>query len=145
MRYLRHKEAAKEASSLLEVAPNATGALKSRARAYEALGLFKQALSDVVAVNRGDAATQETREMERRLKDAVAGRRERPASAPSAAAAPSRPLNPNSPITVKASLGSETKILHVGIAVTYAELLDQVHSKFPGSGRHYLLALHCTS
>ena len=43
--------------------------------AYESQGLFKQALTDVQQVNRSDAATTESKENEKRLKEIVAGRR----------------------------------------------------------------------
>ncbi len=47
MPHFRWKDAAKECSAILEAAPNQAAALKTRAKAYEQQGLFKQALSDV--------------------------------------------------------------------------------------------------
>lgn len=43
--------------------------------AYESQGLFKQALTDIQQVNRSDATSPETKEIEKRLKDIVSGRR----------------------------------------------------------------------
>lgn len=43
--------------------------------AYESQGLFKQALTDIQQVNRTDAASTETKDIEKRLKDLVSGRR----------------------------------------------------------------------
>ncbi|KIY95440.1 hypothetical protein MNEG_12524 [Monoraphidium neglectum] len=74
----RFKEAAKECSNALDIAPNSAKALQRRARSLEQQGLYKQALSDIqaaLAVPKTDAATDESRDIERRLRDAVAGRR----------------------------------------------------------------------
>ncbi len=46
-----------------------------RAKAYEQLGQLKQALADLQRANRLDAATPDTRESERRLKDLVGGKK----------------------------------------------------------------------
>ncbi len=78
----RFKEAAKDASTVLEIQPSSTAALKARAKAYEQLGFLTKALADVQAVNKTDSATAETREMEARLKDAVSSPKTRPTSAP---------------------------------------------------------------
>lgn len=48
----RFKEAAKEASAVLELTPGSAAALKTRAKAYEAQGLLKQALADVQVTGR---------------------------------------------------------------------------------------------
>jgi tetratricopeptide (TPR) repeat protein len=48
----RFKEAAKECSNALDIAPNSAKALQRRARSLEQQGLYKQALSDIQAVNR---------------------------------------------------------------------------------------------
>ncbi len=43
---------------------------------------------------------------------------------------------PNFPynITVKATMGEETRLLHVSIMVSYAELYEAIKGKFPGTG-----------
>lgn len=48
----RFKEASKECGHALAIAPSSAKALQRRARALEQLGLYKQALSDVQAINR---------------------------------------------------------------------------------------------
>ncbi|GIL98935.1 hypothetical protein Vretimale_4252, partial [Volvox reticuliferus] len=60
----RFKEAVKECTSALEVAPNSVRALQRRAKAYEQQGLYKMALADIMAINRTDNASPETQEQE---------------------------------------------------------------------------------
>ena len=55
----RYKEAVNECTSALDVAPNNQKALLRRAKALEAMGLYKQALSDVQKVNKLDDAPPE--------------------------------------------------------------------------------------
>ena len=43
--------------------------------AYENQGLFKQALTDIEKVNRSEATSAETKEIEKRLKEIVSGKR----------------------------------------------------------------------
>ena len=62
----------KECTSALEVVPNSLRALQRRAKAYEQQGLYKQALSDVAAINKTDQATQETQVRLRRNTIAMA-------------------------------------------------------------------------
>ncbi len=38
-------------------------------------------------------------------------------------------------ITIKATLNGESRLLYADLNVSYASLLDQVKSKFPGCGR----------
>lgn len=55
----RYKEAVNECTSALEVAPDNQKALLRRAKALEAMGLYKQALSDVQKANRADDSAPE--------------------------------------------------------------------------------------
>ncbi len=55
----RYKEAVNECTSALDVQPNNQKALLRRAKALEAMGLYKQALSDVQKVNKLDDAPPE--------------------------------------------------------------------------------------
>lgn len=134
----RYKEAVKECTCALDVQPNSVKALSYRAKAYEQQGLYKQALSDVQAINKTESATIETRDSEKRLKDIMAGRN-RPASAANGAA--SRPAQRASPknsmpyyFTAKCTLGSETRLVHMSHNVTYADLYTSVKAKFPSAG-----------
>ncbi|KAI8470898.1 MAG: hypothetical protein J3K34DRAFT_508325 [Monoraphidium minutum] len=155
----RFKDAARECTAALTAAPGMAKALQRRARSLEMQGLYKAALSDIQAVNRTPAATDESREAERRLRDTLAGRR--PASpagaasavvpAPAAAngAAARGAAAPNAQaaaaaaaaqrgqlfaVSAKVSLGDETRQLHLTSASTYAQLLDLVKAKFPDAG-----------
>ena len=57
----RYKEAINECSAALELNPNYTRALIRRAKAYEQMQHYKQALSDLQKINRGEDATPDTR------------------------------------------------------------------------------------
>jgi hypothetical protein len=105
-------------------------------------------------MRRSDSASEESRETERRLRDALAGRRPaglggtglaaaNGAGTPGAGAAAQQQQQQRhqqqqqrGPVTVaaKCSLGEETRLLHVTGAATYAQLLEAVRSKFPESG-----------
>jgi hypothetical protein len=62
----------KTCTTVLDQQPTSAAALKTRSKAYEALGFFKQALSDAQnLIQTGDAVSEETLAMERRLKDVI--------------------------------------------------------------------------
>lgn len=56
----RFKEAVNECTSALEAIPAYHKALVRRAKAYEQMGHFKQALSDIQKANKADTANPET-------------------------------------------------------------------------------------
>lgn len=56
----RYKEAVNECTAALEVSSGYHKALTRRAKAYEQMGQYKQALSDVQKANKGSDATPET-------------------------------------------------------------------------------------
>ncbi|KAG2446112.1 hypothetical protein HXX76_000711 [Chlamydomonas incerta] len=154
----RYKEAVKECSSALEVAPNSVRALQRRAKAFEQQGLFKEALADVTAINKTDLASPETQEQERRLREAAArggaagaaAARPRSAVAPgargagaaggagaAAAAAQNNKLQnllQQGVFVAKASLGDDTKLVHLSLSNSYADVLAAVQQKFPSAG-----------
>lgn len=141
LRTRRYKEAVKECNSALQIAPSLGKALKSRAKALEQQGLYKQALADVQALNKAEGASDETRDSERRLKEIMSGRR----PAGSVAAASGAPANrpgaratnkPSMPytFTAKCSLGNETRLVHMSPNVNYADLYAAVQDKFPAAG-----------
>ena len=96
-------------------------ALVRRAKAYEQLGQHKLALADMQRANRLDAATEDTRESERRLRDAVAGKK--PAgmsgglaprgSGAKASAVPSKASASGRQVVfpAKLSMGDDTRVL----------------------------------
>ncbi len=55
----RYKEAVNECSSALDAVPAYHKALVRRAKAYEQMGHFKQALSDIQKANKADTANPE--------------------------------------------------------------------------------------
>ena len=58
--HCRYKEAVNECTAALEAQPGYHKALTRRAKAYEQMGHYKQALSDVQKANKGSEATPET-------------------------------------------------------------------------------------
>ena len=68
-----------ECSAALEGQPTFFKALVRRAKAHEAMGHLKQALSDLQKANRLDAATGDSRDAERRLRESLAGKGGAPA------------------------------------------------------------------
>ncbi len=140
----------KECSSALEVAPNNIRALQRRAKAYEQQGLYSQALADVQTINKSEQGTPETQELERRLREAAT----RPRSAAAAGANGAAPaglgrglagdrgakqlpvsaLQQQGLYTAKCSLGDDTKLVHLSVTHSYADVLAQVQQKFPNAG-----------
>lgn len=83
------------AASAAVLAPAAAG----RAHLFsmhDFIDLPAQALSDMAALNRTDAASPETQEAEKRLREQLAGRGPRPGSAPGAAASRAPPASNSS-------------------------------------------------
>lgn len=132
----RFKDAAKEASNALQLQPNHLKALQRRAKAYESQGLYKQALSDIQAYNKTDAATDESKETEKRLKDLMSGRKlggsasANGAGALGANRAPARPQQPFY-VTAKCTYNSVTKLIHMSPSTSYADFYAMVKAKFP--------------
>lgn len=134
----RYKDATKECTNALTLAPSSSKALTRRARSYEQQGLFKQALSDIQAVNKTEAASDESRDFEKRLKDVLAGRRPSLANGGAAARAAPATRAPRSLayyFSAKCSLGNETRMVHMSANNSYADLLASVRQKFPEAGR----------
>ena len=75
MLHRRFKEAVNECTDALDVDPAFLKALLRRAKAYEAMGHYKQALHDYQKANKADSANPDTQEAEKRLKDIVTGKR----------------------------------------------------------------------
>jgi tetratricopeptide (TPR) repeat protein len=132
----KYKEAVNECTSALDVAPNNQKALLRRAKALEAMGLYKQALSDVQKVNKLDDAPPENQATEKRLKDILAGKK--PANAGSSLVGRRKASSTSgaqrqqiSVFQAKCTLGDETRLLHIGPSVSYAEMLEGVRAKFP--------------
>lgn len=139
----RYKDAVKECGSALEAVPNSAKALRSRAKALEKQGLYKQALADIQAVNRTESANDDSREAEKRLKDLMAGRRPslanggaRAAANTAANAAANRGARSPAqwPFSAKVTLGSETRLVQLTASAGYGDLLAQVAAKFPTAG-----------
>lgn len=138
----KYKEAVNECTSALEVAPENQKALLRRAKALESMGLYKQALGDVQKANKANDAQPENQATEKRLKDILAGKKSpgatgAVASRKKASATTAPNTASRQPITVfqaKCTLKNETRLLHVGPAVSYAEMLEGVRMKFENPG-----------
>ncbi|PRW59699.1 Tetratricopeptide repeat 1 [Chlorella sorokiniana] len=135
----RYKEAVTECSAALEGQPNFFKALVRRAKAYEQLGQHKLALADMQRANRLDAATAETRENERRLRDSVAGKK--PAGMGNglpkkASAVPTKAPTSGRQVVfpAKLSMGDDTRFLQLVPGVTYLELMEHVRQLYPAAG-----------
>ncbi|KAK9795869.1 hypothetical protein WJX73_001707 [Symbiochloris irregularis] len=132
----KFKEAVNECTSALDSHPSYHRALVRRAKAYEQMGHFKQALSDIQKANKADTANPDTQETEKRLKDLVAGKK-------SAATASANGISKKSQlgrtsnrlvVTAKCVLNGETRMVHLMGSLNYAEVLQAVKEKFPHAG-----------
>jgi ribosome recycling factor len=101
------------------------------------MGLYKQALSDVQKSNKAGEATPESLEAEKRLRDILSGKRPNGAIATAngsqvqkTAARRPQPVV----FTAKVELDGEMRSLALTGSATYAELLHNIHEKFPSSG-----------
>ncbi|EFN53322.1 hypothetical protein CHLNCDRAFT_58607 [Chlorella variabilis] len=140
MMHKRYKEAVAECSAALDGQPNFFKALIRRAKAYEQMGQHKQALADMQRANKLDAATEDTRDSERRLKDLVAGKKpagmgnglgkKGPSSVPTKNPAAGRQVI----FPAKLSMGDDTRLLQLVPGVTYLELMEHVRQLYPAAG-----------
>lgn len=71
----RYKESINDCTAALDVQPTYFKALCRRAKAYEQLGLYKQALSDIQKANKSELSNNDTAEAEKRLRDIISGKR----------------------------------------------------------------------
>ncbi|EIE21525.1 hypothetical protein COCSUDRAFT_66932 [Coccomyxa subellipsoidea C-169] len=135
MMFQRYKEAVNECSSALDAVPAYHKALVRRAKAYEQMGHFKQALSDIQKANKTDTANPEIQESEKRLRDIVTGKRQGGVLAANGTAG--RKLGKQRQqllvFTGKVSFENETRVIHLPNTLTYAELLELVKNKFPSA------------
>ncbi|BDA44746.1 probable protein CLMP1 [Coccomyxa sp. Obi] len=135
MMFQRFKEAVNECSNALDAVPAYHKALVRRAKAYEQMGHFKQALSDIQKANKTDTANPEIQESEKRLRDIVTGKRQGGVLAANGTAG--RKLGKQRQqlfvFTAKVSFENETRVIHLANTLTYAELLELVKNKFPNA------------
>lgn len=131
MQMKRYKEAVKECSAALGTNPGNTKALQRRSRALEQQGLYKQALTDIQQVNKGEDASESSQESERRLKEVLAGRR--PGGMLNGTAGGKR-VPPVLYFSAKCTLDNETRLVHLSHTTSYAEMLELVKAKFPAEG-----------
>ncbi|KAK9834855.1 hypothetical protein WJX81_004062 [Elliptochloris bilobata] len=135
--FQRNKEAVNECTSALEAVPAYHKALVRRAKAYEQMGHYKQALSDIQKANKAETANPDTQETEKRLKDIVAGKRQAGPLAVANGAARKGPVGKQRQtmlvFTAKCELEDEVRVVHLVSHMGYAELLQQARAKFPGA------------
>ena len=76
--------------------------------------------------------------MERRLKDVISANKAKlsGSSSPTSAAASKNASTPPFPmtVTVKATLGEDTRVLHASIMMSYVDLYEAIKAKFAGIG-----------
>eukprot|EP00191_Tetraselmis_sp_GSL018_P019770 CAMPEP_0177592292 /NCGR_PEP_ID=MMETSP0419_2-20121207/8478_1 /TAXON_ID=582737 /ORGANISM="Tetraselmis sp., Strain GSL018" /LENGTH=632 /DNA_ID=CAMNT_0019083141 /DNA_START=169 /DNA_END=2066 /DNA_ORIENTATION=- len=132
------KEAAKECTNALAIAP---GNAKAAAVAQQGQrGMYKQALSDIQALNKTQDATPETQSAEQRLKDIMSGKAKAgPIQGARTAAKPGSARQQQQqqqipPFTAKCTFGDDTRVVYLTHNTTYAELVNQVKQKFPNAG-----------
>lgn len=139
----KYKEAVNECTAALDAQPGYHKALTRRAKAYENMGHYKQALSDVQKANKGSDSSPETQEAEKRLKDLMSGKRPTSntlatANGNTAAAKKQQATRQQRPqpyvFQAKIQLDDETRSMHMTGQVTYAELQHAVREKFPAAG-----------
>lgn len=142
----RFKEAVSECSTALAAQPEYFKALLRRAKAYEQLGQYKQALTDLQRANKLDGANDESRSAERRVKDLAAGKKpagmgnglaqRKSVAAPRAGSAG----NTGRQVTIPAKLtmGDDTRAFSLVPGVSYTELMQHVQALFPAVD-HFVL------
>jgi tetratricopeptide (TPR) repeat protein len=140
----QYKEAVEQCSVALKSQPEYVKALVRRAKAYENLGSYKDALRDIqkaVSLGNEDAKTTE-----QRLKALVAGKK--PAGMGSKGLGSNKRSvvsasggNKQLSIPVKLTLESDTRSFHLSPGVTYSELLEHAKQLFPSAGPFVLKVL----
>lgn len=135
----RYRDAVSECTAALEIQPNYLKALVRRAKANEAMGQFKLALSDLQQANALDGATDDTRAAEKRVKELAAGKvngapaqRKTSMSALGGAggSGPSRQVT----VPVKLRMGDDTRSFTIVPNVSYTELMEHARNLFPNVG-----------
>ncbi|KAG7669625.1 hypothetical protein Ndes2526B_g05967 [Nannochloris sp. 'desiccata'] len=136
----KYKDAVAECSAALAAQPDYLKALVRRAKAYEAMGQYKQSLVDLQAANKLDSATDETRAAEKRVKDLAAGKstnggaaRKNPALG-SAAGMGAGGAGRQLVVPVKITCGDDTRMFQVQPGVSYSEMMDYAKALFPSVG-----------
>jgi tetratricopeptide (TPR) repeat protein len=134
----KYKDAVTECSAALAAHPNYLKALVRRAKAYEAMGQYKQSLVDLQAANKLDSATDETRAAEKRVKDLAAGKgtngaRKSPALG-SASGMGADGGGRQLVVPVKITCGDDTRMFQVQPGVSYSEMMDYAKALFPSVG-----------
>lgn len=143
----RYKEAVKECTSALEIAPGFLKALQRRAKAHEHAGSIKEALVDVQAIVGSGGGSEEMKEALKRLQRMGGSSSSSGASngAPSLVQAATRMRAASNPqaaaqtlasqqFQVKLSHGDEVKMVYVTLGTTYGELMSSARDKFPTAG-----------
>ena len=137
----QYKEAVNECSTALQAQPEYVKALVRRAKAYENLGKYKDALADIQKAS--SLGYEDANTVEQRVKNLMAGKKPagmgsglsgRRASTARAAAASNRQIT----IPVKLSMGNDTRAFQLAPGITYSELMEHVRQLFPNAG-HFVL------
>lgn len=138
--FKRYKEAVEECTSALNAQPSYFKALARRAKAYEQLGQYKQALVDLQAANKLDAANDDSKASEKRLKDLAAGKKPaglganglaRKQALGGAARGQNAATGRQMVFPCKISLDSDTRSLPLPPTTTYVQLMEAARQCFP--------------
>jgi tetratricopeptide (TPR) repeat protein len=135
----KYKDAVAECSAALQAQPDYLKALVRRAKAYEAMGQYKQSLADLQAANKLDTATDDTRAAEQRVKDLAAGKgtnggavaRKTPALGGAAGMGGG---GRQVVVPVKITCGDDTRMFQVQPGVSYSEMMEYAKALFPSAG-----------
>jgi hypothetical protein len=155
----RYKEAIRECNHGLAVQGTNSSILRQRAQARFESDLYKDALSDIQKVNASGAKSEETAQLESKIRQCLSGKgssngaasaeganasgNDKVAEVPAAAKAGKAPtyskhqaadlLRQNfTNFVCKVTLDSETKYLHVPFGVTYYQLQQAIKAKWTG-------------
>ena len=142
----QYKEAVQECSVALQSQPEYVKALVRRAKAYESMGSYKEALADLQKAS--SLGHDDSKTSEQRVKALMAGKKpagmgskglggRRKAPAARGATAGSGQIT----IPVKLTMGTDTRAFQLAPGITYSELMEHVKQLFPSSGPFVLKVL----
>lgn len=147
----KYKDAVTECGVALETQPEYFKAFVRRSKAYEAMGMYKEALADLQKANSLDAATDDSRAAEKRVRDLASGKKPAGMGNGLSRRAGAASARPNSAgvtgrgnsmvmrgVPVKLSFGDDIRQFNLVPGVKYSELMEYVRTLFPNAG-HFVL------
>lgn len=140
--FKRYKEAVNECSAALNANPNYFKALTRRAKAYEQMGQYKAALSDLTKANKQDAANSDSKDAEKRVRDLAAGKKPSglgganglTRKAPVAGGVKQQAGRGQLLFPAKISLDDDVRSMQLPTNTTYISLFEAARQFFPNAG-----------